>query len=73
MGIGCLVNATRCGRLNCYFTGPAFLLAAIFVALAEFRLPPIRPGTFLVILFGVAMVACLTEIPFGRYRAVRRC
>jgi hypothetical protein len=30
-------------------------------------------SAFLVILFGVAMVACLIGIPFGRYRAVRRC
>lgn len=25
MGAACTVNATRCGRLHCYFTGPVFL------------------------------------------------
>ena len=27
-GVGCVVNASRCGRVHCYFTGPFFLLAA---------------------------------------------
>ena len=25
MGLGCVRNAVRCGRLHCYFTGPLFL------------------------------------------------
>jgi hypothetical protein len=29
MGAACLVNASRCGRMHCYFTGPFFLLLAI--------------------------------------------
>lgn len=28
MGAACLVNAARCGRLHCYFTGPYFLMLA---------------------------------------------
>jgi hypothetical protein len=28
-GTACIVNAARCGRLHCYFTGPFFLLGAI--------------------------------------------
>ena len=28
MGIACIVNALRCGRLHCYLTGPFFLLMA---------------------------------------------
>jgi hypothetical protein len=27
-GAACLVNARRCGRLHCFYTGPAFLLGA---------------------------------------------
>jgi hypothetical protein len=27
-GAGCLVNAARCGRVHCYFTGPLFLIGA---------------------------------------------
>lgn len=26
MGIACLVNARRCGRVHCYATGPFFLI-----------------------------------------------
>ncbi len=28
-GTACLVNASRCGRLHCFLTGPLFLLGAI--------------------------------------------
>ena len=29
MGVACLVNARRCGRLHCYYTAPLFFLAAL--------------------------------------------
>lgn len=29
MGGACLLNAMRCGRLHCYFTGPFFLATAL--------------------------------------------
>ena len=32
MGVACLANAARCGRLHCYLTGP-FLLAMALVTL----------------------------------------
>lgn len=28
-GSACLVNASRCGRLHCFLTGPLFLLGAV--------------------------------------------
>lgn len=28
-GAACLVNARRCGRLHCFYTGPLYLLAAL--------------------------------------------
>jgi len=68
MGIGCLVNARRCGRLHCYFTGPVFVLAAIYVALAAANVVPLRPRAFLVIMCAIAMFACLPELPLGKYR-----
>ncbi len=43
MGIGCLANARRCGRLHCYFTRPVFVLAAIYVALAAANVVRLRP------------------------------
>jgi hypothetical protein len=34
-GVACLVNARRCGRLHCYFTGPLFLLGAVATVLRQ--------------------------------------
>ncbi|MCB9508197.1 MAG: hypothetical protein H6697_11120 [Myxococcales bacterium] len=33
MGLACLFNARRCGRLHCHITGPLFLLAALVTLL----------------------------------------
>ncbi len=66
-GGACIVNAGRCGRLHCYITGPFFLLAALYVALAEFHIVPLQPGRFLLVVFVVSVVACLVEFPLGRY------
>lgn len=68
MGIACLVNARRCGRLHCYFTGPVLVLAAIYVALAAANLVPLRPGTLLAVVLVSTLLACLAEVPLGRYR-----
>jgi hypothetical protein len=68
MGVACLRNAARCGRVHCYITGPLSLLAAVYVVLAGFHLVPIQPGIFLDIILAVAVLACLAELPFGKYR-----
>ncbi len=68
MGVACLRNAARCGRVHCYVTGPLSLLAAVYVTLSAFNIVPMQPGMFLNIILGVAVLACLAEIPFGRYR-----
>lgn len=68
MGIACLVNARRCGRLHCYFTGPVLVLAAIYVALAAANLVPPRPGTLVAAVLVSTLLACLAEVPLGRYR-----
>src|SRR6516164_1101421 len=47
MGIGCVANAARCGRVHCYFTGPLFLLAAVYTVLAEIHLVPMHPTVLL--------------------------
>jgi hypothetical protein len=36
MGIGCVINAARCGRLHCYFSGPIFLIGALATFLVGF-------------------------------------
>ncbi|MGH9743403.1 MAG: hypothetical protein ACRD51_13745 [Candidatus Acidiferrum sp.] len=68
LGIACLANAARCGRLHCYLTGPLFLIAAAYVAVAEFGLAPMRAGLFVDVVSGLAVLACLAEVPLGRYR-----
>ncbi len=67
MGAGCVVNARRCGRLHCYMTGPIFLLAAVYVILAEVNVVPLRPNVFALIVLGTAALACLAELHLGRY------
>ncbi|RED16705.1 hypothetical protein [Parasphingopyxis lamellibrachiae] len=37
MGIGCVINAARCGRLHCYFSGPIFLIGALATFLVGFE------------------------------------
>lgn len=66
-GGACVVNAGRCGRLHCYITGPLFLLAAVYVALAEFHIFPLEPQRFLLIVFALSVAAYLMELPLGKY------
>lgn len=68
MGVGCLTNAARCGRMHCYFTGPLFLLAAIFVALSGLGVVSLHPSLFLLMVFGACCLAQCAEIPLGKYR-----
>jgi len=66
-GLACLVNAARCRRLHCYFTGPLYLLGAAWVVLAEFHAVPMRPGWFLLGLVGASAIAQLAELRLGKY------
>jgi hypothetical protein len=47
MGIACMVNARRCGRIHCYVTGPLSLLAIGYIVLAQFHVLPMNAGDFL--------------------------
>src|SRR6266536_4790683 len=67
MGAGCVVNARRCGRLHCYLTGPIFLLAAVYMILAEVNVVRLLPNVFVLVVLGAAALACLAELPWGRY------
>ena len=68
MGIGCLANAARCGRVHCYLTGPLFLLAAVYVALSEFHVAPMNPNALLATVVGLTILAYVLEFPLGKYR-----
>lgn len=68
MGLACLANAARCGRVHCYITGPLFLLAAVYAALSVVHLVPMQANIFLYSIVAVFVLARLAEIPLGRYR-----
>lgn len=42
IGLACLLNARRCRRRHCYYSGPVFVVAGIFVLLVGFEIV-IRP------------------------------
>jgi hypothetical protein len=73
MGVACLLNARRCGRIHCYFTGPFFLLLALIGLLYGLDLLPLgaRGWSMLSIALVVGSVAliCVPEWLFGRYRS----
>ncbi len=75
MGGKCLANASDCGRVHCYFTGPWFLLAAIVSLLHGFAFGPVGPLSWKLIGsvggVGAAILGCGSEAIMGRYRGTR--
>ena len=75
MGIACLVNAHRCGRRHCYFTGPYFLLLALLSLLYDMSWLPLGPKGWQwfssALLVGTCILVCVPEWLLGRY-ATRR-
>jgi len=72
MGVACVVNALRCGRVHCYLTGPFFLLMAL-IALS-YGLGILHLGANgwnllgLMTLIGAIALWCLPEMLLGKYR-----
>jgi hypothetical protein len=72
MGVACIVNALRCGRVHCYLTGPFFLLMAL-IALS-YGLGMLHVGgngwnlLGLMTLIGAIALWCLPEMLLGKYR-----
>ncbi len=75
MGTACLVNAGRCGRVHCRFTGPFFLVMAVVVALHGLGAIPLGPLGWawigIAIALGTAAIWILSERLLGRYRVGR--
>ncbi len=71
LGIACLLNATRCGRLHCYLTGPFYLLGALAVAANARGLLPLGdygwPWIGLTIIIGGNLLTYLPERMWGQY------
>ncbi len=72
MGTACLVNARRCGRVHCRFTGPFFLVMAAVVALHGLGAVALGPRGWtwigIAIALGTAAIWILSERLWGRYR-----
>ena len=66
-GTACLVNAARCGRLHCYFTGPLYLLAALATVLSSLRIVPLRWGWILAAVVTGIVFAYTLEGIRGKY------
>ena len=71
MGIACLVNAYRCGRRHCYFTGPYFLLLALLSLLYGLGWLPLGSKGWQwfssALLVGTCILLCVPEWLLGRY------
>ncbi|HJR09854.1 MAG TPA: hypothetical protein VJ823_00410 [Rhodanobacteraceae bacterium] len=75
MGSACVVNARRCGRRHCFYTGPLFLLAALTSLLHGTGVLPLgRNGWNWIIGITVAgslLACCGLEPLFGKYSGKR--
>jgi hypothetical protein len=75
MGIACVVNALRCGRVHCYLTGPFFLLVALIALLYGLGILHLGKNGWnligLVTLIGAIALWCLPEMFLGKYRKGR--
>ncbi len=75
MGMACIVNALRCGRVHCYVTGPFFLLMALLAL--SYGLGILHLGRNgwnllgLIALIGAIALWYLPDMFWGRYRKGR--
>lgn len=71
MGISCVSNARRCGRIHCYFTGPFLLLGALFTLLYGLNIFNFHVdwGTLaIVIVVGFNLLKYIPEMIWGKYK-----
>ena len=73
MGTACLLNARRCGRVHCRFTGPFFLVMALVVVLHGVGAVALGPRGWtwigIAIVLGTATIWILSERLWERYRS----
>lgn len=71
MGAACLLNARRCGRTHCWYTGPFYLFMILPVLTVGSGIVQVGPyGWFLlaaVIILGSKIIWWLTERAWGRF------
>jgi len=72
MGVACIVNALRCGRVHCYLTGPFFLLMALIALSYGLGILHLEGNGWnllgLLTLIGAIALLCLPEMFLGKYR-----
>jgi hypothetical protein len=72
MGVACLVNASRCGRIHCFFTGPFFILCAVASLGYGLGILPFGPSGWkwvgAVTIVGAIVLTFAPELALGRYR-----
>jgi hypothetical protein len=63
MGTLCLLNASRCGRIHCYFTGPFFILGAVTSLGYGIGLLPLGPSGWKwirnITIIGAIVLSCI--------------
>ncbi len=74
MGLACVLNARRCRRLHCYFTGPFFIAMSALSLLHGLKLVPLGTDGWnwlgWTILVGWLLLHYGIEAVFGKYRAL---
>jgi len=66
-GVACLVNAVRCGRLHCYFTGVLYLLGTAAAILRGIGFLSISWNWLFAGLAAGTVLACVPEWMRGKY------
>lgn len=71
MGVACLLNASRCGRVHCRFTGPFLILCAVTSLAYGLGLLPLGSSGWKWIgvgtIIGALGLCCIPELFLGRY------
>ena len=72
MGVACMLNARRCGRIHCYVTGPFFLLLSLVALLHGLDVMSLGTNGWWILeatfVIGGATLTWVPERFFGRYR-----
>jgi hypothetical protein len=75
MGVACLANARRCGRIHCFVTGPFFLVLAALALLYGVGILPLGEHGWATLsaalVIGGCVFTCVPEWVLGRYRSLR--
>ncbi len=78
LGISCLNNAFKCGRIHCYFTGPFYLLVALanlILGILGIRFSSLTIGWSIIVYSIIILGALLRYVPemiWGKYKVLHK-